>query len=70
MYCLQCFSSENVLNNHKTNYVSINGAQAIKMPEKGDNILEFNNHHKQMPQVFVIYADFEVITEKNTHMST
>ena len=64
MYCLQCFASESVLNNRKTNCVSINEAQAIKMPEKGDNILEFNNPHKQMTQAFVIYADFEVITEK------
>ena len=64
MHCLQCFSSENVLNNQKTNCISINGTQAIKMPEKGENILKFNNHHKQMPQAFVIYADFEAITEK------
>ena len=34
------------------------------MPEKGDNILKFSNHHKQLPQGFVIYADFEAITEK------
>ena len=34
------------------------------MPEKGDNILKFNKHHKQLPQAFVIYADFEAITEK------
>ena len=58
------FFSENVLNNQKTNCISINGTQNIKMPEKGENILKFNNHHKQMPQAFVIYADFEAITEK------
>ena len=34
MYCLQCFSSEQVLNNHKKNCLSINGTQAIKMPDK------------------------------------
>lgn len=39
MYCLQCFSSEEVLNNHKANCIVINGKQAIKMPEKGNNIL-------------------------------
>ena len=38
--------------------------QAIKMPTKGDNILKFNNFHKQLPVPFVIYADFEAITEK------
>ena len=64
MHCLQCFSSENVLNNHKTNCVAINGTQAIKMPGKGENVLKFNNHHKQLPQPFVIYADFVAITKK------
>jgi len=34
------------------------------MPEKGENILKFNNHQKQLPQTFVIYTDFEDITEK------
>ena len=64
MHCLQCFSSERVLNNHKENCIIINGKQAIKMPEKGNNIRKFNNHHKQQPVPFVIYADFEAITEK------
>ena len=39
MYCLQCFSSERVLNNHKNNCIQINGTQAVNMPEKGDNII-------------------------------
>ena len=64
MYCLQCFSCERVLNNHKENCMIINGAQAIKMPDKNNNILKFNNYHKQQPVPFVIYADFEAITEK------
>ena len=33
------------------------------MPDK-DNILKFNHFHKQLNVPFVIYADFEVITEK------
>ena len=64
MHCLQCFSSERVLNNHKENCIIINGKQAIKMPEKGDNILKYNNFHRQQAVPFVIYADFEAITEK------
>ena len=64
MYCLQCFSSERVLNNHKEICVIINGKQAIKMPEKGDNILKYNNFHRQQAVPFVIYADFEAIAEK------
>ena len=64
MYCLQCFSSEKVLINHKENCIQVNGTQAIKMPTKNDDILKFNNFHKQLPVPFVIYADFEAITEK------
>ena len=64
MHCLQCFSSERVLTDHKENCIQVNGTQAIKMPTKGDNILKFNNFHKQLPVPFVIYADFEAITEK------
>ena len=64
MYCLQCFSSERVLNNHKENCIQVNGQQAIKMPDKDNNILKFNNFHKQQPVPLVIYADFEAITEK------
>ena len=45
MHCLQCFSSEKVLTNHKENCIQINGTQAIRMPTKKDNILKFNNFH-------------------------
>ena len=64
MHCLQCFSSERVLNNHKENCIITNGKQAINMPKKGENILKYTNHHKQQAVPFVIYADFEAITEK------
>ena len=63
MNCLQCFSREDVLTEHKNNCLSINGKQAINMPEKGDKVF-FKNHQKQLPVPFVIYADFEAITEK------
>ena len=64
MYCLQCFISERVLNNHTDNCIQLNGTQAVKMPDKNNNILKFNNFHKQQAVPFVIYADFEAITEK------
>ena len=64
MHCLQCFSSERVLNDHKDNCIQVNGTQAVKMPDKDNNILKFVNFHKQMQVPFVIYADFESITEK------
>ena len=64
MHCLQCFSCEKVLINHKENCIQVNGTQAIKMPTKDNSILKFNNFHKQLAVPFVIYADFEAITEK------
>ena len=64
MHCMQCFSSDRVLNNHKEICIQINGTQAVKMPDKDNNILKFNNFHMQQPVPFVIYADFEAITEK------
>ena len=64
MYCLQCFSFERVLANHVNNCLTINGAQAINMPKQDENILKFNNFHKQLPVPFAIYADFEAITKK------
>ena len=64
MYCLQCFSSERILANHVNNCLAINRAQAINMPKQGENILKFNNFHRQLPVPFVIYADFEAIAKK------
>ena len=65
MFCLQCFSSEQVSTNHKEICIQINGEQAIKMPEKGSKV-KFTTFHKQLPVPFVIYADFEALTE-NLH---
>ena len=54
-YCLQCFSSsDNMLKNHQENRLVSNNQQAIKMPEKGDNMSKFNNVQKQLPVPFVI----------------
>ena len=64
MYCLQYFSPESISSKHVSNCLTINGKQAINMPKKGENILKFNNFHKQLPVPFVIYADFESITKK------
>lgn len=62
-HCLQCFSSKRVLDKHIDNCITINGIQGIEMPEKGSTV-KFENYHKQQPVPFVIYADFEAITEK------
>ena len=63
MYCLQCLSSKEHLEKHKVDCIEINGKQAIEMPEPGSTI-EFTNYRKELPAHFVIYADFEAITEK------
>ena len=65
MYCLQCFSSIEILDAHRKDCIVINGKQAIKMPNENENEVEFVNHRKQIPVPFVIYADFEAITKKN-----
>ena len=54
--CLQCFSSKNVLTEHKEVCLSINSAQSVRL-EKGK--IEFKNYLKQIPFPFKISADFE-----------
>ena len=54
--CLQCFSSENVFIKHKEDCLSINGVQSVDVEE---GITKFENHSKQLPALFKIYADFE-----------
>ena len=63
MYCLQCLSSKEHLEKHKVDCIEINGKQSIEMPEPGSTIT-FTNYRRQLPAPFVIYADFEAITEK------
>ena len=63
MYCLQCLSSKERLEKHKVDCIKINGKQAIKMPEP-ESIIAFKNYRRKLPTPFVIYADFEAITEK------
>ena len=54
MYCLQCFSSKEVLDAHRKDCIVINGKQAIKMPNEDENEVEFVNHRKQIPVPFHI----------------
>ena len=57
-YCLQCFSGENILTDHKKNCLIINGKQNAKL---GKGSISFKNYSKQLPVPFKIYADFECI---------
>ena len=59
--CLQCFSSEKILSEHKEDCLVINGKQNVKL-ESG--FISFENYSKQIPVPFIIYADFECILEK------
>ena len=54
--CLQCFTSKNVLTEHKEVCLSINGAQSVRLEKR---TTEFKNYVKQLPVPFKIYADFE-----------
>ena len=62
-YCLQCFTSEEILNKHASNCIVVNEKQAVRMPKKGSSV-QCKNFHKQLPTPFVIYANFEALTQK------
>ena len=72
MHCLQCFYSNISLAKHEKDCIVINGVQAIELPktyidkngQERTPSVYFHNYHKQLPVPFVIYADFESITEK------
>ena len=61
--CLQPFYSKYSLEAHKGDCLVINGTQRIEMPQPGSKVY-FYGHQKQLPVPFVVYADFEAITEK------
>ena len=58
MRCLQCFSSEGILNKHKEDCLVINGEQRVKLSE---GFISFKTYSRQMKAPFKIYADFECI---------
>ena len=56
--CLQCFSSEKVLIEHKRDCLTINGKQSVRLKSGS---ISFKNYSRQLPVPFKIYADFERI---------
>ena len=56
--CLQCFSSEKLLTEHKENCLVIKGKQSVKLKSGS---ISFKNYFKQLPLAFKIYADFDGI---------
>ena len=62
--CKRCFthySKEELFQKH-IEYCSTNESVCVKMPTRNSK-LSFNNHHKQLPIPFVVYADFECFTK-------
>ena len=56
--CLQCFSSEKVLKEHKEDCLMINGKQNVKLEKE---FIEFKNFIRRIQIPFKIYADFECL---------
>ena len=61
MSCLQSFTAEEILSNHKKQCLLINGCQAVNY-ESG--IIKFTNYNKQIPILFKIYADIECFLKR------
>ena len=61
MSCLQNFTTEEILSNHKKQCLLINGCQALNY-ESG--IIKFTNYEKQVPISFKIYADTECFLKR------
>ena len=55
-YCLQCFSSEWILAEHKETYLKINDKQTVIL---SSGSIKFKHHFKQLAASFKIYDDFE-----------
>ena len=56
MSCLQSFTTEEILSQHKKQCLLINGCKAVNY-ESGT--IKFANSNKQIPILFKIYADTE-----------
>ena len=59
-YCLQAFSTEEILKCYIKDYFKTNGKQKILMPKKADYV-KYKNYETKIKSPFIIYADFESI---------
>ena len=64
MHCLQRFTSNDKIYDHKEVCIEGNGVQAINIPEEGSN-LEFHKYNWQLEAQFATYADFEAFMERS-----
>ena len=60
-YCLQCFSSERVLVEHKEMYLEINGKQSVELKSSS---IESKNHFKKLAIPFKVYVNTAYNLEK------
>ena len=61
--CLHGYSREDQLEAHRSECQGI-GQTAVRSEMPQEEKLTFQNHHKQLPAPYVIYADFEALTTK------
>ena len=61
MSCLQSFTTEKILSNHKTKFLLIDDCQAVKYQS---GTIKFTNYNKQTPILFRIYTDTECFLKK------
>ena len=66
LYCLQAFSTEEILKRHIKDCFKINGKQRSIMPKKGEYV-RFKYYKRKIKSPFMIYADFKsiLVTEDN-----
>ena len=56
-YCLQAFSTEDILKLYVKDCFKINGKQRIIMPKRA-RYVKFKNYERKIKSPFMIYADF------------
>ena len=59
-YCLQAFSTAEILKSRVNDCFKINGKQMIKLPKIGEYI-RFEHYHRKTKALFMTYTDFESI---------
>src|SRR5277367_5195107 len=66
--CIQCFTTNKILEKHKPDCMNLNKCQAVKLPQKDKSgkpkTISFNHLQNTVPIPFVIYADFESLVPK------
>ena len=59
-YCLQDFSTEEIIKGTIKDCFRVNGKQKFAIPNKGEYV-KFKNYERKINSLLIIYADFESI---------